>query len=131
MAWAGACTTTVQVLIRCSRGGGTVEIKFLPGETVAGWRVGECRTSMRGTIELASRRAPKPPKPLLHHFPDHRSIPDRPDAGDWIRRSQIAAERGAADRDREQPIVIVNGSGASKQIDVKAVRAATRPHVDS
>jgi len=63
---------------------------------------------MRRIFDLASRRAPEPPKPVLYYFPNDRRIPDRPDPCDRIRRSQIAAERGAADRHGKQPIVIVN-----------------------
>ena len=131
MARVGACTTAVQVLIRCFRGVDTVEIKSLPSDTVADGRIGEGWTSMRGIIELASRRVPKPAKPILDRFPDHRRIPDRPDAGDWIRRSQVAAERGPADCHGEQPIVIANRSRTAEQIDVKAVHPATRSHVDA
>ena len=51
---------------------------------------------------------PEPPKPVLDHFPHDRRIPDRPDAAEWSRRRQAAAERRRADRHGEQPIVVVN-----------------------
>ena len=81
--------------------------------------------------ELVPGLRSKPSKPILHHFPDDRCIPDWADAGDWIRRGQVAAERRTTDRHREQPIVIVNRFRTAEQIDVKTIRPATRSNVDT
>ena len=50
------------------------------GEAVNGLRVGILWTSMGCIIESALRQVPKPPKPVLDHFPHNRGILGRPDA---------------------------------------------------
>ena len=84
---------------------------------------------MRRMFELVSRRVAKPAKPILDRFPDDWRITDRPDAGDRIGRSQVAAQRRPADCHGEQPVIIVNRPRTAEQIDVKTVRPATRSHV--
>ena len=86
---------------------------------------------MGGSIELALRRAPEPPEPVLDHFSYDRSIPDWPDAAQWSWRRQAAAERRRTDGHAEQPIVIVNPFCAAEQINVEAVCPTSRPQVDS
>ncbi len=107
-----------------------IRLPRLPRDAVDDWRIGECRTSMGGIIELAPCRMTQVPKPVLDHLPHDCSIPDWSDAAEWRWRRQVAAERWRPDRYGEQPFVIVNPLCPAEQLDVEAVRATRRPRFD-
>jgi hypothetical protein len=100
-------------------------------DAASGARVGVRWTSTGCIVDLPLRRVAEPPKPILHHFPDDRSISDWPDAAERSGRCEAAARRRCADRHGEQPIVVANPLRPEEQINVEAVYRAGRPHLDS
>src|SRR2546428_10142489 len=83
-------------------------------------------------VELALRRMPKPPKPVLDQFPHDRGILGWPESAEWSWRRQAAAGRRRTDRDGEQPILVVNRPPRrANEIDMDAVGRTTGPHADA